>query len=347
MKILIVKSSALGDIVHAFPAVGFIKEQFPCASIDWVVEKPFASLVASHPAVNRTLVIDTKIWRKGFTDSAIRNEILNSFREIRREYYDVIFDLQANMKSGIVTVAARGKAKVGYSWSGVSEWPNLLCTNRHIAVPLGLSVRDDYLNLVQQYFDHPSSFNVPVILKLTEEDRSRLASVSENLEKIDLPIVMVCHGSNWKNKQVPFDVLSEFLTYLQTHLGCYFLFTWGSEKEKDEATSFRQKFINSAVLEKLSLAVLQHVMAKMKLVVAMDSLPLHLAATTSVPTFSIFGASLASRYAPTGVQNRSFQGECPYGRKFPTRCPVLRSCKTGACIRGLTGKQLFEAFLRA
>lgn len=340
MKVLIIKSSALGDIVHAFPAVGFIREQFPEAVIDWVVEKPFAGLVASHPCVNRVIAVDTKSWRKGFF-----GEILHSWQSIRQENYDVIFDLQANMKSGMLTAIAKGKAKVGYTLGGVSEWPNVLCTNHRIEVPKGISVRDDYLFLVQSFFGNIKPFHIPAKLKLTADEQDRYASHLKILKAQGLPLVMVCHGSNWKNKQLPLDVLEEFLTYLQGHLKCYFLFTWGSPSEKEEAAFLQGKFASSAVLDKVSLAVLQHLMGDMELVIAMDSLPLHLAATTSVPTFSIFGASLAARYAPNGIQNRVFQGECPYGRKFSTRCPILRTCKTGACIRSLSGKQLFDAFL--
>lgn len=345
MKVLIIKSSALGDIVHTFPAVGFIQEQFPAASIDWVVEKPFADLVASHPSVNRVIAVDTKIWRKAVFSAKVRREIQLSWQSIRQEHYDVIFDLQANMKSGMLTAIARGKAKVGYTLNGVSEWPNVLCTNQRISVPKGISVRDDYLFLVQSYFGTIKPFHAPAILKLTADERDQFAGQLHFLKAKGMPLVMVCHGSNWKNKQLPLNVLAEFLHHLQSHLNCYFLFTWGSPSEKAEAALLQKQFEFSTVLEKVNLSVLQHLMAEMKLVVAMDSLPLHLAGTTPVPTFSVFGASLAARYAPNSAQNRVFQGECPYGRKFSTRCPILRTCQTGACIRSLSGKQLFEAFL--
>lgn len=344
-KVLIVKSSALGDIVHAFPAVGFIKEQFPNSEIDWVVEKPFAPLVASHPAVNRAIAIDTKIWRKGLFNSKVRAEIFESLHSIRQEHYDVIFDLQANMKSGLITALARGDAKVGYTWRGVSEWPNVLCTTQRIEVPKGISVRDDYLFLIQSYFGATKPFHKPAILKLSQEDQQQLKDQLIELKAKGMPLVMVCHGSNWKNKQLPLEVLSDFLLQLQKHLNCYFLFTWGNSSEKTEAALLQGHFPLSVILEKVSLPLLQHLMAEMNLIIAMDSLPLHLAATTSAPTFSIFGASLAARYAPNGTQNRSFQGKCPYERQFATRCPILRTCKTGACIRSLSGKQLFDAFL--
>jgi heptosyltransferase-1 len=85
-------------------------------------------------------------------------------------------------------------------------------------------------------------------------------------------------------------------------------------------------------------------MDSVDLVVAMDSLPLHLAGTTKVKTFSVFGASLASKFKPAGKKHLTLQGHCPYGRVFEKRCPILRTCPTGACIRSLTGKAVFNAF---
>lgn len=347
MRILIVRASALGDIVHAFPAVGFINETIPEAKIDWVVECPFASLVAAHPCVSSAISVDTKNWRKGLFSSSVRAEIFQSLQALRKEHYDVVFDLQANMKSGLITMLARGDTKVGYSWKGVSEWPNVLCTSKRILVPPGLSVRDDYMYLVQSYFGHVAPFCASAVaLKLAPEELMVLARVLEALKASKRPLVMVCYGSNWKNKQLSPESLLEFLQCLQSHLNCHFVLTWGTVAEKGEAAALQKQLLPSSLLEKVSLPLLQHLMAEMQLVVAMDSLPLHLAATTPVPTCSVFGASLAARYAPTGPQHFAYQGSCPYKRTFPTRCPILRTCKTGACIRSISGQQLFEAYLR-
>ena len=87
-------------------------------------------------------------------------------------------------------------------------------------------------------------------------------------------------------------------------------------------------------------------MASVDMVIAMDSLPLHLAGTTETPTFSIFGASSANKYKPKGKKHLAFQGTCPYKRTFERRCPVLRTCSTGACIRDLHGEELFHYFLQ-
>jgi heptosyltransferase I len=349
MKILIVKTSALGDIIHAFPVVDYLKCKFPSATIDWVVESPCSSLVETHPQIRRAIPINTKRWRKGIWTSDIRKEIRSAFQQLRQEKYDIIFDLQGNIKSGLITACAKGTVKAGFSWDSVAEWPNALCTNRRISVSKEQAVRDAYLQLVQTYFqDYSPHTTSSVTLLLSPEEQLQLSTIKASLEASNdqkKPFIMVCHGSNWKNKQLTLEALTEFLQLLQDHLNCFFVFGWGTPPEREEAAKLQNSFNHSVLLEKVSLPLLQHVMSDMDWIIAMDSLPLHLAATTGVQTFSVFGPSLAARYSPQGPRHHSVQGSCPYGRTFKTRCPILRSCPTGACIRSLSGQTIFDAFI--
>jgi heptosyltransferase-1 len=82
----------------------------------------------------------------------------------------------------------------------------------------------------------------------------------------------------------------------------------------------------------------------MDCVIAMDSAALHLCGTTLTPSFSVFGPSAASIYKPLGSQHTHVQGFCPYKQEFIQRCPLLRTCKTGACIKNLQAEELFQHF---
>lgn len=348
MKILIVKTSSLGDLIHAFPTLQYLKQKFPHAQIDWVVEKPFADLVQAHPAVHDVLRIDTRTWRSALLKSATWHDI-GAFRKTLREVkYDVVFDLQGNLKSGVVCSQTVAKIKIGFGKETIPEWPNLLFTDLRINPPPGNNIREDYLFLAQSYFEDFTPFSNPrVLLKMDNKGHALLQQIMENPLLRATPKVMVCPGSAWRNKQVEKGSLIEFLTLLYSHLGCAYLFLWGTPEERQLADELKSKFNHNAlVLERLPLPVLQNAMDQMDLVVAMDSLPLHLAGTTSVKTFSVFGASSADKYKPQGEQHHAFQGTCPYKRAFEKRCPVLRSCQTGPCIRSVTGQTLFDAFLQ-
>jgi len=134
MRILIVKTSSLGDILHAFPILDYLKEHFPKARVDWVVERPFAELICRHPLVRQTLLIDTRAWRKNLWRG---REAIGAFkRELQQITYDWLFDLQGNCKSGLITYLARAKEKVGFGKATVPEWPNLLVTKRRYNPPV-------------------------------------------------------------------------------------------------------------------------------------------------------------------------------------------------------------------
>lgn len=348
MKILVVKTSSLGDIIHAFPALRYLRSQFPEGQIDWVVERPFADLISAHPDINTVFKVDTKSWRKRWFGPETWGEIRAFRNAIQGSRYDVVFDLQGNTKSGLITFLASSLSKVGFGIRSCSERPNTWFTDTRFDPPRGGNIRSESLFLAQSYFGdkHPFSDN-GVELKLTPKQQESLQIVLQNpFLQQGGPFVMVCPGSAWPNKQLTGEALERFLQRLRDHLKCKFLLIWGNQEERKVVESLNAAMPHSAlVVDRLPLPALQNLMGRMQLVVAMDSLPLHLAGTTPTPTFSVFGASLAAKYRPEGERHHSFQGACPYGRKFDRRCPILRTCPTGSCIRSLSGDAVFMAFL--
>lgn len=358
MKILVIKTSSFGDLIHTFPVVDWIHQKFPLAEIDWIVEAPFSELMQAHPNIHRVLQVHTKKWRRGREIKSF----LRFKKQLQEETYDVVFDLQGNIKSGLLTFLANANIKVGFGWKTVSEWPNLLFTKWKVNPSPGKNIRHDYLALVQSYFYNHDIYRTPLLpgiktpllqsnvaLRHTaEQDKwvNRLLT-HPNLQRG--PKVMVCLGSAWKNKQMTLSSLIEFLHHLQDEVHCCYLLTWGKEEEKEAAKTVSKSFCDRGVVvvEKVSIPTLQHLISQVDLVISVDSLPLHLAGTTSTPTFSIFGASSEEKYRPLGPQHVSYQGGCPYHQSFDKRCPKLRTCPTGACIRSLSGAELYRSFKKS
>lgn len=331
MKILIVKTSSFGDVIHTFPVVGYLKSKFPDAQIDWVVEEPIRQVLEAHPDINRVLPIVTKDWRKGENSLAF----WQFRRDLHHVEYDLVLDLQGNIKSGFFTWLSRGKDKIGFAYPAVPEWPNLFFTKKRFLPPKGQNIRDDYLSIVQQYFNDAETYeDKGVSLEISEDQIQIVGEILQNAQLQQGKKVLVCPGSAWENKQLPSETLVEVLKKMPESS---FLFLWGTQKEKDAADKLQREFpSNSLVLDRMELPTLQNLMASVDLIVSMDSLPLHLAATTSTPTLSFFGPSNADKYRPKGEQHRAIQGSCPYGKTFEKRCPILRTCATGACIRSIS-----------
>lgn len=345
-RFMIVKTSSIGDIIHSFPVLEYLKKKFPQCTIDWVVEKGCYDLVKSHPMVHNVFWMDTKGWRKKIFSLSIWKEIFAFIRSIRERKYDVIFDLQGNIKSAFVTTLVRSPKKVGFAYSSLREKPNLLATNRRYKVDLKQNVRFRHLDLLRKFFSDEKEFVYQgIVLTLSEEDRARLTQIMKSLSADNLPTILVAFGSKWENKRLSKETLKAFLEKVFAKCNAKFLFIWASEEEHAIADDLCENFPKSLSLGKMSLPLLQALIYQVAAVIAMDSGVLHLCGTTTTPSFSIFGPSSSLVYKPEGKMHVAVQGPCPYGKKFVSHCPILRTCPTGACIKDLTAGELAQRFL--
>ena len=114
-------------------------------------------------------------------------------RQLRECLYDMVIDLQGNMKFGLVTASAKSHLKVGFGYGSVSEWPNILATHKRYNPPIGHNVREEYLFLVQSVFDNFSSIEkYGVQLKLTPQQQGQLEKVLKSIQHVKGLKVLVC-----------------------------------------------------------------------------------------------------------------------------------------------------------
>lgn len=322
MKILIVKTSSLGDIVQCLPVLEYLHLQFPDAQIDWVVEKQLSEVLLNHPLIRKVIEIPLK------KDFKMR-PFFASIKDLRQEKYTHVFDLQGNIKSAVFTMLSRAKVKVGFSFSSVREWPNILVTNRRFSCEEGGNIRIKHLSVVQQFF---KGMAIDMFILKEKKSPSRMKSV------------MVCPGSRWKNKQLSQETLCEFITFIRNMWNPHFVFVWGSSNEKKMCEDLSNTVKGEVLKERLEIPSLQRIMNEMDLVIAVDSSMLHLCGTTKTPSFSIFGPTRAEVFKPLGERHVAFQGKCPYGKTFVKQCPILRDCSTGACMKEITSRDLIQFF---
>ncbi|MEK8049180.1 lipopolysaccharide heptosyltransferase I [Ideonella sp. DXS22W] len=132
-RILIVKTTSMGDVVHALPAISDIRRYRPGLTIDWVVEAPFAAIPALHPAVRRVIPIAWRKWRKSLFAAPTRAAIGAARAELRRDDYDLVIDLQGLLKSVMWGVQARGPL-AGYDRQSIKEPLAALAYTRMVRV---------------------------------------------------------------------------------------------------------------------------------------------------------------------------------------------------------------------
>jgi heptosyltransferase-1 len=277
MRVLIIKTSSMGDIIHTFPALTDAGLAVPNVSFDWVVEESFAQIPAWHPLVNRVIPVALRRWRKDFFSKNTWKE-WNAFRQALRETtYDLIIDAQGLLKSAFMAFNAKGK-KVGFNRVSARESLAALFYQETFSVEKKQHAITRLRNLFAQALHYP----VPLTVPEYGLDRSRVNSARSETDLVFL------HGTTWPTKHWPESFWSELIK-IAVDKGFNIQLPWGNDIEKERANRFAKISSRVFVLPKLDLIEIAKVLATAKAVVAVDTGLLHLTAALGVPAVSLYG----------------------------------------------------------
>ena len=305
MRVLIVKMSSLGDVIHALPALDFLHTVSPGIEIDWVVEEPFLDVLAGNQLISHVYPVRTKAWRKHpFSTESIR-EIGSLKKALRERSYDIVFDLQGNLKSGLVAWLSGVQRRFGFDRDDVREPLNLLFTNSQ--VPLRRQdghVTSRSLRIVSVPFgkDYRGMSLITTIFTSPEDDAEAEMFVST----LSDGLIFVFHnGTTWQTKlwhEEGWVQLGKLV--LQKYHEATILLSWGNEQEKSAAERIATGIGDHVrILPRMSLKGFCALLKKTDLMVGGDTGPVHLAAAVGTPTASFYRATDATRNGPSGEHN--------------------------------------------
>lgn len=321
-RILVIKLSSLGDIAHALPAVRALKERTG-AEIDWVVQPEYAPLLAACADVARTIAFPRRDFLRG---------IWPFLRELRREKYDVVVDLQGLMKSALVARWARGKRRVGPAWAREgAPWlydarPAKTAGPRRHAV-------DELMDVVQLVA--PGAATPP---------EPKLVFPEAESDGDPGPHVAFAPFSRWDTKDWPIEKFAELGRRLATEMGCRIRIMGGREDAAaGEALASQIGEGARNLCGKTDLPGLCALLKGMDLLVTVDSGPMHWADAMGVPLIAIFGATDPAR---TGPYRQLAHVVAKEG--LDCRPCHARVCARGdlACLRTLDVESVFQAALK-
>ncbi len=338
MRVLIVKASALGDVVHALPVLAWLKSADPAMEIDWLVEEPFAPLLQGHPLLRRVVSLRSKAWRRSGAAAAVRGA-LRLVGDLRRERYDIVLDLQGNSKSGLFTLLSGAPLRFGFARDAVREWPNLLATNRKISLGEAAShISERSLAVARAAFpagtDSPLAGPLPVEPSASDRVETLLAERGLSGEKI----VVFHYGTTWNTKLWALENWQRLANSLCDE-GMRPLLTWGNGEELEAVSSISAASGGRALVwPRGTLPELVALLARADLVVGGDTGPIHIAAAVGTSTVSLFRVTDAQRNAPRGKEHIPLQS--------PLSCsPCLRKAcaQDGECSRSITVEAVCDA----
>ncbi|WP_176516952.1 lipopolysaccharide heptosyltransferase I [Pseudomonas faucium] len=310
MRVLIIKTSSLGDVIHTLPALTDAAHAIPGIRFDWVVEEGFAEIPSRHPAVDRVIPVAIRRWRKNLWQTLKSGEWKAFKQRLREHKYDLVIDAQGLVKSAWLTRYVKAPV-AGLDRFSAREGLASRFYDRRLSVAVGQHA----VERVRQLFAMALAYDLP----------EGIGNYGLDLDRLQLPpaapYVVFLHGTTWATKHWP----EAYWRELAERLGRRKLqvrLPWGNPAEKARAERIAQGLNNCQVLPKLNLAGVARVLAAAKACVAVDTGLGHLAAALDVPTISLFGPTnpgLTGAYGRVQVHQASdfpcapcLQKKCTY-----------------------------------
>ncbi len=309
-RILIVKPSSLGDILHAFPLASALKNFFPQAQIDWVANAEFVPLVLRHPAIDRVLPFP----RRDFGRGSFFRKMAPLLSDLRETPYDAVIDAQGLLRSALLARMARrsGRSAPLLGFASAREGAPIFYSQR-LSIPESPdsplhAVRRNLLFL--EALGCPAQFPSPGLsssLRYGEEDQVK---INELLLEAGLlpgePFIVLHPGARRESKRWPSQYFSELIQSLAR--GGYprpLLVGDRGEAPLLEEVATRTGIVVPQLPGRLSLDLLPLLLSRAILFIGNDSGPLHMAALAGTPTISFFGSSDPRRTGPFGDDERN------------------------------------------
>jgi len=349
-KILVLRLSAVGDVIRTIPVVRVLKECYPRSHIAWVIEEPSRALLESQPEIDEVILFPRKRWAENLKSMKrlwnVAAEMRQFVQDLRKGEFDVVLDFHGILKSGLIAFLSGASKRVGYDRRSTRE-ANFLFTNLKVELPRertnrfqrnllllkGLGIEEEKgHSLMARAFTQK--------LHIAPQEREVVDSFFKPLrEVIRKPLIAVHPGTHprWPSKRWMPDQYARLADRLTDELGATILFTWGPG-ELPQAEAIRKEMIQPSLLgpRTESLTQLAEVFRRSDLYVGGDTGPMYAASFMGIPVVVIYGPTDPVLYEPLGVHKivRKEVGCNPCRN---------RVCNDLTCLKAVQVEDVFEA----
>jgi len=337
MNILIVKLSAIGDVIHTLPSLAALRRCYPEAHISWVVEEAASDLLAEHPMLDRVLVSRRKRWVRGLREGGNRAAVLREIREflrtLRDRPYDLVIDFHGLFKSAVVVFLSGGRRRLGYD--SLQEGSGLFL-NERIPEDMGKHAVERYLDLPRHLGCETGEPEFPIALQEPHFERvaALLASFAVDTSR---GFVAVSPVAYWETKLWDEAKFAAVCDRIVRELGLPVVFTGESPEGPIERIRALMQAPSASAAGRTSLRDLAALYRRASVLLTTDSGPMHLAAAVGTPVVALFGPTSPERTGPYG------EGHVVIRRGMDCSPCFRKACETLQCMKSITVDEVFEA----
>lgn len=309
MRVLLIKTSSMGDVIHALPALTDAGNMIADIRFDWVVENAFAEIPRWHPLVDKVIPIEFRRWRKGFLSPETRMKFRQLHQQLHENQYDLILDAQGLVKSAFLCLFAKG-TRAGLNFRSAREPLASLVYQRKYTV----NFYQHAVSRMRILFNQALDYSLPETLP--DFGLNKKIFFHENQQH---PYVVFLHGTTWESKQWPEHYWKDLADFAGKS-GYRVKISGGNQEELRRAQRIAQHLSCVDVLPRLSIGEMAHLLANASAAVAVDTGFGHLAAALNVPTLSIYGSTNPAYTGAIGPKSVLLSASFPCSPCLKRKC---------------------------
>jgi heptosyltransferase-1 len=278
MRVLIIKMSSLGDVIHTLPALTDAQKNNPDIKFDWVIEPAFSEVPSFHPAVKSIIPAPIRKWRKNIIQTLKNAELAKFHKLLKAEKYDFIIDAQGLIKSSIIGLFAKG-IRCGYDRNSIREPLASFLYNKSFNISWELHA----IPRMRKLFASALNYNYL-------ENTPDYGINKNNFEKTRENYCVFLHGTTRDDKCWPESHWAKLIELLNSnHPTLKILLPWGNAEEQSRAESLAKGKTNCEVLPKSNLTTLAGLLLHANFNITVDTGLGHLSAALDAPTIALYG----------------------------------------------------------
>lgn len=328
-RILIIKPSSLGDIIHGLPILKAFRDKWPEAKISWLIKDIYTGIFDGNTYIDELIL---------FKKNSLTTAIMAFRKRLREGRFNIAVDMQGLFRSGLIAYLSGAIVRVGFR--DARELAPLFYTHK-VDAPRNLHAVDRNLKLAASLGCEIQEIKFP--LKVSQE---ALNEVSEFLKKNQLntryPLVTLVPGGRWEKKRWPAHSFSRLGDLLSQELNASILFI-GNNEEKRLINDIRRAMkISSTEAIDFPLQKLTALLSRSDVVVTNDSGPIHIAAATGTPVVALFGPTDPGRTGPYTKKHLIIRKDMECIPCFRKRCIY----DSFVCMESITPEEVLEGVKR-
>jgi len=338
MKILLIRLSAIGDVIHALPVAKATRERYPKAEITWIVEDKAKDLVIGNPNIDNLIILPKEEWKRDFKNNkwSTIKKARSFFKKLKKHKFDIALDVHGLFKSGLTAYLSGAKKRVGpangregstlfYQQKVKLPTTEIHQIDRNLQIAQGIDVKTD---------------SVAFDIILSKEEEKMVAQILKELGlDSDKPLITINPYTSWSSKNWLNRRWAEVADNLIKDLNCEVIFT-GSPADRAGVSEIielmEERSYNLA--GKTNLKELAGIYDRADLFIGCDTGPMHLAVAMETPVIALFGPTNPVTHGPYGDNNIVLKGDTP------CKCCWKRVCQHNKeCMKAISVNNLLEA----